>query len=48
MQQYRIAVVVEEHATASKSSHQLPKLNEDSKEEKVLDFGRFLRLTNTK
>ena len=26
----------------------MPKLNKDSKEEKVLDFGYFLRLTNTK
>ena len=26
----------------------MPKLNKDSKEEKVLDFSYFLRLTNTK
>ena len=48
MQQHRIAVVAEEHAAASKSPHQSPELNKDSKEEKVSDFGRFLRLTNTK
>ena len=48
MQQYWITVVVEEHAAASKLLYQSPELNKDSKEEKVLDFGYFLRLTNTK
>ena len=47
MQQHQIAVVAEEHAAASKSLHQSPEL-EDSEEEKVSDFGHFLRLTNTK
>ena len=47
MQQHQIAVIVEEHAAASKSPHQLPKLK-DFEEEKVSDFSRFLYLTNTK
>ena len=47
MQQHQIAVIVEEHAAASKSPHQLPKLK-DFKEKKVLNFGRFLHLINTK
>jgi hypothetical protein len=47
MQQHRIAVITEEYAVASKSLYQSPEL-EDSEEEKVSDFGRFLRLTNTK
>ena len=48
MQQHQITVVAEEHAAASKSPHQSPELDEDFKEEKVSDFGRFLRLNNTK
>ena len=47
MQQHQIAVIAEEYAAVFKSLHQLPEL-EDSEEEKVLNFGRFLYLTNTK
>ena len=39
---------MEEYAAVFKSLHQSPELDEDFKEEKVLDFGHFLHLTNTK